>query len=57
MQYGDKSLNNLKNPQFGANVTSDALVSFRPETAVTIAVIVIAVKASTMYPILLCCGR
>ncbi|KAK3749420.1 hypothetical protein RRG08_057229 [Elysia crispata] len=43
--------------QFGANVTSDVLVSFRPETAVTIAVIIMAVKASTTYPILLFCGR
>ncbi|GFR96736.1 sodium-coupled neutral amino acid transporter [Elysia marginata] len=43
--------------QFGANITTDILVAFKPDTSVIIAVVLIAVKTYTTYPILLFCGR
>ncbi|PVD21371.1 hypothetical protein C0Q70_19544 [Pomacea canaliculata] len=42
---------------FGDRITSDILLSFEPDTSVLIAVILIAVKTYTTYPILLFCGR
>ncbi|KAK3724317.1 hypothetical protein RRG08_043313 [Elysia crispata] len=43
--------------QFGGNVTSDILLSFKPDTTVMIAVVLIAVKSYTSYPMLHFCGR
>ncbi|KAL4234026.1 hypothetical protein ACF0H5_005680 [Mactra antiquata] len=42
---------------FGDLITSDILLSYDPDTSVIIAVILIAVKTYTSYPILLFCGR
>ncbi|XP_045191635.2 sodium-coupled neutral amino acid transporter 7-like [Mercenaria mercenaria] len=42
---------------FGDLITSDILLSYDPDPAVIIAVILIAVKTYTTYPILLFCGR
>lgn len=42
---------------FGDNITSDILLSFEPDIPVLIAVVLIAVKTYTTYPILLFCGR
>ncbi|GFN95859.1 sodium-coupled neutral amino acid transporter [Plakobranchus ocellatus] len=43
--------------QFGENITTDILVAFEPDTEVMVAVVLIAVKTYTTYPILLFCGR
>ncbi|XP_050409346.2 sodium-coupled neutral amino acid transporter 7-like [Patella vulgata] len=43
--------------QFGHRITSDIILSFDPDTTVVIAVVLIAVKTYTTYPILLFCGR
>ncbi|XP_046360378.2 putative sodium-coupled neutral amino acid transporter 7 [Haliotis rufescens] len=43
--------------QFGQSVTSDILLSFKPDIPVIIAVVFIAIKTYTTYPILLFCGR
>ncbi|XP_064611392.1 sodium-coupled neutral amino acid transporter 7-like [Liolophura sinensis] len=42
---------------FGDRVNSDILLSYNPDTEVIIAVILIAVKTYTTYPILNFCGR
>ncbi|CAG2243655.1 SLC38A7_8 [Mytilus edulis] len=42
---------------FGENITSDILLSYDPDIWVIIAVILIAFKTYTTYPILLFCGR
>ncbi|KAK7465173.1 hypothetical protein BaRGS_00037636, partial [Batillaria attramentaria] len=42
---------------FGDRVTSDILLSYRPDVVVLIAVIFTAVKSYTTYPIFLFCGR
>ncbi|KAK7114363.1 sodium-coupled neutral amino acid transporter 7-like [Littorina saxatilis] len=42
---------------FGDKITSDILLSFQPDVPTLIAVILIAVKTYTTYPILLFCGR
>lgn len=42
---------------FGDGITSDILLSYDPDASVIIAVILIAVKTYTTYPILLFCGR
>ncbi|XP_060563869.1 sodium-coupled neutral amino acid transporter 7-like [Ruditapes philippinarum] len=42
---------------FGDLITTDILLSYDPDPAVIIAVILIAVKTYTTYPILLFCGR
>lgn len=42
---------------FGDKITSDILLSFEPDIPTLIAVILIAVKTYTTYPILLFCGR
>nr|KAG5713026.1 hypothetical protein BaRGS_021820 [Batillaria attramentaria] len=42
---------------FGDKITSDILLSFEPDVPVLIAVVLIAVKTYTTYPILLFCGR
>ena len=42
---------------FGDKITSDILLSFEPDVPTLIAVILIAVKTYTTYPILLFCGR
>ena len=42
---------------FGDKITSDILLSFDPDIPTLIAVILIAVKTYTTYPILLFCGR
>ncbi|KAL5022055.1 hypothetical protein ScPMuIL_001210 [Solemya velum] len=42
---------------FGENITSDILLSYDPSPEVIIAVVLIAVKTYTTYPILLFCGR
>ncbi|XP_050399017.2 sodium-coupled neutral amino acid transporter 7 [Patella vulgata] len=43
--------------QFGHGIASDILISFDPDVTVIIAVVLIAVKTYTTYPILLFCGR
>ncbi len=42
---------------FGSNVNADILLSYEPTTDVLIAVILIAAKMYTTYPILLFVGR
>lgn len=42
---------------FGDQITSDILLSYDPDVGVILAVIFIAVKIYTTYPILLFCGR
>jgi len=42
---------------FGDAIDSDILLSYNPDTSVLIAVVLIAVKTYTTYPILLFCGR
>ncbi|BFZ13229.1 hypothetical protein BsWGS_16268 [Bradybaena similaris] len=43
--------------QFGADITSDILLSFDQDAEVMVAVVLIAFKTYTTYPILLFCGR
>ncbi|CAG5126479.1 unnamed protein product [Candidula unifasciata] len=43
--------------QFGADITSDILLSFDQNAEVMVAVVLIAFKTYTTYPILLFCGR
>ncbi|XP_005090551.1 putative sodium-coupled neutral amino acid transporter 7 [Aplysia californica] len=43
--------------QFGDKITSDVLLSFDPDIPVIFAVVLIAIKTYTTYPILLFCGR
>ncbi|KAI8746444.1 sodium-coupled neutral amino acid transporter 7 [Biomphalaria glabrata] len=43
--------------QFGDNITNDILLSFKPDAAVMVAVVLIAVKTYTTYPILCFCGK
>ena len=42
---------------FGELVTTDILLSYKPDPEVIVAVIFIAMKTYTTYPILLFCGR
>ena len=42
---------------FGDYITTDILLSYDPDPEVLIAVVLIAVKTYTTYPILLFCGR
>ena len=42
---------------FGDGITNDILLSYKPDEAVLIAVVLIAIKTYTTYPILLFCGR
>ncbi|WAR11527.1 S38A7-like protein [Mya arenaria] len=42
---------------FGDRITSDILLSYNPDVSVLVAVVLIAVKTYTTYPILLFCGR
>jgi sodium-coupled neutral amino acid transporter 7/8 len=42
---------------FGELVTTDILLSYKPDPEVVVAVIFIAMKTYTTYPILLFCGR
>ncbi|XP_033755425.1 putative sodium-coupled neutral amino acid transporter 7 [Pecten maximus] len=42
---------------FGDGITTDILLSYDPDPSVLVAVILIAVKTYTTYPILLFCGR
>ena len=42
---------------FGELVTTDILLSYEPDPEVVVAVIFIAMKTYTTYPILLFCGR
>ncbi|XP_050409961.2 sodium-coupled neutral amino acid transporter 7 [Patella vulgata] len=43
--------------QFGHGITNDIILSFDPDVTVIIAVVLIAVKTYTAYPIYLFCGR
>ncbi|XP_041376030.1 putative sodium-coupled neutral amino acid transporter 7 [Gigantopelta aegis] len=43
--------------QFGHGIASDILLSFDPDPEVLVAVVLIAIKTYTTYPILLFCGR
>ncbi|KAH9509495.1 hypothetical protein Btru_046039 [Bulinus truncatus] len=43
--------------QFGDTITNDILLSFEPDATVMIAVVLIAVKTYTTYPILCFCGK
>jgi sodium-coupled neutral amino acid transporter 7/8 len=42
---------------FGNLITTDILLSYEPDVSVIIAVLLIAIKMYTTYPILLFCGR
>lgn len=42
---------------FGSNITTDILLAYDPDVWILIAVVLIAVKTYTTYPILLFCGR
>lgn len=42
---------------FGDKITNDILLAYEPDALVLIAVVLIAVKTYTTYPILLFCGR
>ncbi|XP_061196887.1 sodium-coupled neutral amino acid transporter 7-like [Saccostrea echinata] len=42
---------------FGNKITTDILLSYEPDVSVIIAVLLIAIKTYTTYPILLFCGR
>jgi sodium-coupled neutral amino acid transporter 7/8 len=42
---------------FGELVTTDILLSYEPDPEIVVAVIFIAMKTYTTYPILLFCGR
>lgn len=43
--------------QFGDSITNDILLSFKPTSEVMVAVVLIAVKTYTTYPILCFCGK
>ncbi|KAK0047865.1 sodium-coupled neutral amino acid transporter 7 [Biomphalaria pfeifferi] len=43
--------------QFGENITNDILLSFQPDTAVMVAIVLLAIKACTTYPVSCYCGK